>query len=293
MVRQRINGEIAVIDETSAVSERKLSMIYFIFFLICFTASAVGAICGIGGGVIIKPLLDAFDIMSVTTISFLSGCTVLSMSAYSVIKGRISNEIHISKKTGLPLAIGSAAGGFIGKGIFTYLSEVFTDANRIGTIQAICLLMITVGTLLYTINKQKIKTYHIESFAFSIMIGAILGILSAFLGIGGGPINIVVLYFFYSMGTKEAVENSLYTIFFSQLVSLGASVITGKIPPFSYPVLFMMILGGIGGGILGRLWNKRIEEKKIERLFIGLMFFMILINIYNICQFGFGFTSAA
>ena len=53
--------------------------------LIAFGASIVGAICGIGGGVIIKPLLDAFGIASVAEISFLSGCTVLSMSCYSVI----------------------------------------------------------------------------------------------------------------------------------------------------------------------------------------------------------------
>lgn len=29
-----------------------------VFFLVSFLASIVGAICGIGGGVIIKPVLD-------------------------------------------------------------------------------------------------------------------------------------------------------------------------------------------------------------------------------------------
>ncbi len=31
-------------------------MIYLIFLVVCFAASIVGAICGIGGGVIIKQL---------------------------------------------------------------------------------------------------------------------------------------------------------------------------------------------------------------------------------------------
>ena len=35
-------------------------MTTFIFLTISFLASTVGAICGIGGGVIIKPVLDAF-----------------------------------------------------------------------------------------------------------------------------------------------------------------------------------------------------------------------------------------
>ena len=55
-----------------------LSMVYVLFFIISFLASIAGAICGIGGGVIIKPLLDSFGLMDVKTISFLSGCTVLA-----------------------------------------------------------------------------------------------------------------------------------------------------------------------------------------------------------------------
>ena len=54
--------------------------LYFIFLAVSFFASVVGAICGIGGGVLIKPLLDAFGVLSVASISSLSGCTVLSMS---------------------------------------------------------------------------------------------------------------------------------------------------------------------------------------------------------------------
>ena len=49
-----------------------------VFFAVSLLASIVGSICGIGGGVIIKPVLDALDVMSVSCISFLSGCTVLT-----------------------------------------------------------------------------------------------------------------------------------------------------------------------------------------------------------------------
>ena len=38
-------------------------------FVVCLCASTVGGICGIGGGVVIKPLLDATGIMSVSTVS--------------------------------------------------------------------------------------------------------------------------------------------------------------------------------------------------------------------------------
>lgn len=38
--------------------------------------------------------------------------------------------------------------------------------------------------------------------------GSVLGIFSSFLGIGGGPINLMILSFFFSMDTKTAAFNS-------------------------------------------------------------------------------------
>ena len=57
---------------------------YVIYFLICLGASILGAISGIGGGVIIKPVLDSLGTLNVSTISFLSGCTVLSMTTMTL-----------------------------------------------------------------------------------------------------------------------------------------------------------------------------------------------------------------
>ena len=49
-----------------------------LFLLISFLASIIGSICGIGGGILIKPVLEMVGAASVSTISFLSSCTVLS-----------------------------------------------------------------------------------------------------------------------------------------------------------------------------------------------------------------------
>ena len=260
-------------------------MIYLIFLVVCFAASIVGAICGIGGGVIIKPVLDSFGVLDVTAISFLSGCTVLSMTTYSVLKNKISGESHVSMKTGLPLAIGAAVGGLIGKWLFSYVKSLSSDPNKVGAVQALCLLIVTLGTLIYTIYKAKIKTYKVENAIVCVLIGVFLGIMSSFLGIGGGPINLVVLFFFFSMSTKIAAENSLYIIFFSQIASLISTIVSGSVPDFQIGVLILMVAGGIAGGICGRAINKKIDEKTVDKLFIALMVLMIVINIYNIFKF--------
>lgn len=260
-------------------------MIGMLFFLICFGASIIGAICGIGGGVIIKPVLDSFGVLSVSSISFLSGCTVLAMTTYSVIRNKLSGKSQVEKATGLPLALGAAAGGLIGKYLFSYVKSLSSDSDKVGAVQALCLLIVTVGTLIYTIYKAKIKTYQINNRAVSVMLGMFLGILSSFLGIGGGPINLVVLFFFYSMSTKQAAENSLYIIFFSQITSLLSTIVTGSVPEFTVIILVFMAGGGIAGGICGRMINKKIEERTVDKLFIALMCLMIVINIYNIYKF--------
>lgn len=259
--------------------------LYVLFLLISFGASVAGAICGIGGGVIIKPVLDAFGVLSVSTISFLSGCTVLAMSCYSVAKGMMGKESLIDMRTGTPLALGAAVGGVVGKTMFQMLSAVLAEKEMIGAIQAGCLLVITFGTLVYTVKKDSVKTLHVENAVVCAVIGGVLGILSSFLGIGGGPINLVVLYYLFSMDTKTAAQNSLYIILFSQITSLLNTVFTKTVPEFSVLLLALMIGGGILGGMTGRNINRKIRESVVEKLFIVLMIVIIGINGYNVFQF--------
>lgn len=259
-----------------------------IFFLVSLCASIVGAICGIGGGVIIKPVLDVLHLETVSTISFLSGCTVLSMSCYSVGRAMLAGEKRVSLGTGTPLALGAAIGGLLGSKLFSSVKAMFEDPNRVGAVQAVCLAAITLGTLLYTVNKARIPTHRVENKLVCVAIGLALGCMSSFLGIGGGPINLVVLFYFFSMDTKTAAANSLYIIFFSQLFNLLSTLVTASVPPFRLPVLALMVAGGIGGGIIGRVVNRRIDEKVVDRLFIGLMAVIIFISLCNAWRYGAG-----
>lgn len=251
-----------------------------IYLLVSFGASIVGAICGIGGGVVIKPVLDLLQLGTVSTINFLSGCTVLSMSLYSVCKGMLRRESNVEFSTGTPLAIGAVLGGIAGKELFSAVKRVFANGEMVGGVQAIALGIITVGTLLYTIKKANIRTRHITSKALCVMIGLLLGIMSSFLGIGGGPINLVVLGYLFSMDSKTAAANSLYIILFSQLASLISTAFSG-FPEFEPVVLALMVAGGIGGGIVGRALNKKMDNQAVDKLFVCLMALIIAICVFN------------
>lgn len=259
-----------------------------LFFAVSFLASVVGAICGIGGGIVIKPTLDMFHLASVSTISFLSGCTVLSMSCYSVAKGMLAHDSQVDLKTGTPLAVGAAIGGVLGQNLFAAVKSLFEHAGMVGSVQAVCLFLITLGTFVYTLRKDSVKTLHVSSAAMSLVIGLMLGMVSSFLGIGGGPINLVVLSFFFSMGTKTAAQNSLYVILFSQLTSMATTVIRGNMPEFEPMTLMLMVAGGISGGMLGRKLNRRMDNQAVDKLFIALMVVIMLISLSNAWRYAQG-----
>ena len=118
-----------------------------LFGIVSFIASIAGAICGIGGGVIIKPTLDLIGWASVSTISFLSGCTVLSKRCYSVGRSMLSGEKSVDVKTGTPLAIGAAAGGVLG-GIVGRSINKKIDSKAVDKL-FICLMVVIIGISLW------------------------------------------------------------------------------------------------------------------------------------------------
>lgn len=260
---------------------------YAVCFLVAFLACIIGKICGMGGGVIIKPVLDATGVMEVAAINFLSGCTVIGMTCWSVGKSMVKRDSEIDLAVSTPLAIGAAVGGLLGKQLFSAVAGLFADANTAGGVQAGLLLVATFATLLYTVNKNRIRMLQVRSKPACILIGLGLGMLGTFLGIGGGPFNMAVLYFFFSMSTKVAAQNSLYVILISQTVGILATAFGSGIPMLSVWLLVGMVLCGVVGGEVGGRINKGLSEQRATRLFEASMVLVMAISCYNIYAFFF------
>lgn len=70
-------------------------MVNIMLLLIAFLSSVIGNICGVGGGVFMKPVVDLSGIASVSLASFLSGVTVLAMTGYSTFKNLSAKTIRL------------------------------------------------------------------------------------------------------------------------------------------------------------------------------------------------------
>lgn len=251
----------------------------FFSFLICLLATTIGGISGVGGGVIIKPVLDAASGMPVATVSFLSGCTVLAMTITSMLRSH-GDDVKVEPRRGTLLAIGAAVGGVVGKELFELVRAA--GGMTVSVAQQVMMIVLTLGVLAYTLKRSRIVARNVTHPVACICIGLILGLLSAFLGIGGGPINLAVLYYFFSMDTKTAALNSLYVILFSQIASFISTVLRGTVPEFEWSVLLVMVIGGIVGGNMGRSISKKLSNSDVDRLFFWLLIVITAISFYNL-----------
>lgn len=84
-----------------------------LYVVVILLANTIGAISGMGGGVIIKPALQIFNWDSVLTINFYSSVAVFTMAVSSTWK-QIKAKNAINKTCVVGLSLGSILGGIAG-----------------------------------------------------------------------------------------------------------------------------------------------------------------------------------
>jgi uncharacterized membrane protein YfcA len=247
----------------------------FIYFVIVFIATTAGAVAGVGGGVIIKPALDAIGQYNVETIGILASAAVFSMAVVATIRKWI-NGLTIDIKI-IMLAIGSIGGGLLGKEIFYALtSSVDTEIVKLIQASIIVVLMIMI------LFKDKMKRHSVDNILVVLAGGLILGLLASFLGIGGGPVNVAILYLYMGMDMKKAATGSIIVILLAQAAKLLSVALTVGYAAYDLSMLWYIIPAGILGGFLGSLLHVKINEKAVNIVFNSTVILVIIICLYNI-----------
>lgn len=253
-------------------------MITVIYGTIIAIATFLGAFVGLGGGVIIKPMLDLIGHDTIDVVNFISSCAVFSMSISSTIRHLIA-KTKINFKLIIEISVGAIIGGYLGTTLFDYLLSQFNNSLLKG-IQGIILGTLLLASVIY-INLKKRKSFNVKNPICVVIVGLSLGLIASFLGIGGGPINVAFLVLFFSMSMKEAAVYSVGTIFFSQISKLITTAATGSIPQFDIITLIVAIVCAVLGGIFGARLNKKSNEKAIKIVFTVFVAGISIVNYYN------------
>lgn len=250
-----------------------------IYLVIALFATVIGSLVGLGGGVIMKPMLQAVTILDPLSINVLSSVTVFFM-AMSTLYKRTKADRSLYKKQYLYLIIGSIIGGVIGNNIFDSFLSMFTNKNIVSLVQTIILIVLLTMVVFKHLYLDKLPKF--ESKAAMLITGIVLSIMSTFLGIGGGPINVPVFMGFLGAAILDATYLSILVIFFSQLSNIVVYLTTGTFGMIELTPLLVMVPAAVAGGIFGGRLSQTLEPKSVSKLFNITIISLIVLNIYNL-----------
>jgi uncharacterized membrane protein YfcA len=183
-----------------------------VYVVLTLLITAMGTISGMGGGVVLKPVMDLIGEYDAATIGILTGAAVFAMALASLIRNIIKKtEIMYGKAAAL--GVGAVGGGFAGQVLLDKIIESAGNDNFVKLVQNAVLGVLVLAVLIYTLIKNP-KRFQFQNVFIYLAAGVALGIFSAFLGIGGGPINVALLMFLFGMDIKKAAVYSLVTILF-------------------------------------------------------------------------------
>lgn len=251
-----------------------------LYTLVVFLATALGATSGAGGGSIIKPVFDGIGVDNATVIGLYSTVAVFSMCLSSIYKHRRIG-LAFNRKILYGLSLGSFLGGYSGDWLFRQVASHIPN-HRVIFVQSILLFIVLFLIFLFTRFEEHFPKFSLTRLPFIFLAGLFVGALSAFLGIGGGALNVVILVVFFTFTTKDAAPYSLAMIFFSKIPAIFQLFVTSPPMDFRWEVVPFIVFAALAGGNVGTRMNRYFSAKRIHFIYSGMMLSLLLLCLYNI-----------
>ncbi len=252
------------------------------YILAVFVGVSLGLIGG-GGAILTVPILVYLFAVKpdlATTYSlFIVGISSLIGSVKHYKQGNL--KVNAALSFGIPalvslLTIRKIILPKIPATIFTIGNVVITKNILLMIVFAV--LMIAASTSM--IRKTKSKTdEHQTQKSKLIFFGFLVGIVTGFLGAGGGFLIIPALVFFANLEMKQAVGTSLLIIACNALIGFGGDMINGVV--VNYQLLFSFSLLAIAGIFIGTSLSKKIDSNTLKPIF---GWFVLVMGLYIIAK---------
>lgn len=274
-----------------------MSVITFaiILFLGATLAGLVGSLTGLGGGVIIIPLLTlgfGVDMRFAIGAALVTSIATSSGAAAAYIKEGITNV-----RIGMFLEIATTIGAVVGALVAIYLNKVF-----IAILFGAVLIFSSLRTILrhtpeidyskinnkaadffklngsYTDKSGEVIDYKVTNVASGFSLMTVAGVLSGILGIGSGALKVLAMDTAMKIPFKVSTTTSNFMVGVTAAASAVIYLQRGYIDPgLAFPIVPGVLLGAfIGSRILPK------ANVRMLRLFFSVVIFVLAISmIYN------------
>ena len=220
-----------------------------------FAAGILGSMIGLGGGIIVVPVLTFFGFPPTLAASN-SLFAAFSNAVGSTIS--YSRQKRINYSLGLKLGLLSIPGTVLG----AYLSSDVTPG-----IFKILFGLVLVFSAAYIFLRKKIETQEKTltklMIVFVISASFFAGIISSFFGIGGGIVFVPLMVVGIGMTMKKAAPTSQFILLFASLSGIIVHSLLGH-PDFLQAG--MLSAGAFIGGIIGARISFNIKERSLQIL---------------------------
>jgi uncharacterized membrane protein YfcA len=220
-----------------------------------FAAGLLGSMIGLGGGIIVVPVL--------TFLGF-PPTAAASNSLFAALSNAIASTISYSKQKrieyplGIKLGLLSIPGTVLGALIST---DVAPDVFKI------LFGFVLIASAAYIFLRKKIetreKTISKQMMIFAIGASFFAGIISSFFGIGGGIIFVPLMVVGMGMAMKKAAPTSQMILLFASLSGVIVHSLLGH-PDFLQAGL--LAIGSFIGGLVGARLSIDIKERYLQIL---------------------------
>lgn len=220
-----------------------------------FAAGLLGSMIGLGGGIIMVPVL--------TFLGF-PPTAAASNSLFAALSNAIASTISYSKQKrivyplGLKLGLLSIPGTILGAIIST---DVAPDMFKI------LFGFVLIASAVYIFLRKKIetkeKTISKQMIIFVIGASFFAGVISSFFGIGGGIIFVPLMVVGMGMAMKKAAPTSQMILLFASLSGVIVHSLLGH-PDFLQAGL--LAIGSFIGGLVGARLSIDIKERYLQIL---------------------------
>lgn len=241
-------------------------------------AGLFGSVLGLGGGILIIPMLTlVFGIPMREAIGVSLVCVIATSSgAASLFVKRQLCDIRLGMTLELATTLGAIAGGIVAGVMEPRLLSVLFSA----------LLMYTAWSMLRkraeTENpgdlNQAGESYRSTRLPLGMGASFLAGNVSGLLGVGGGVVKVPVMYLLMRVPLKTALATSNFMI--GVTASAGAFVYfsRGEVHPL---VAGSTMLGVFLGATFGSRLLPRIKTKFLKRLFVLVLFYLSLEMLFK------------
>ena len=251
-------------------------MVTVLLLILGFFAGVLGALTGIGGGVLLTPILALYFDIPIRQAVGTSLVAVITTSA-------ASSSVHLQRHTtdirlGMTLELATA----FGAAVTAYLVGYFNRNVLEGIFAAFLLYSsITILTKRGKVQMQDessaavdpgvIPPYEPRRYPLGLAASLVAGALSGLLGIGGGPIKVPVMYIFMNVPLMVATATSNFMI---GVTAAASAIVYYRRGDILVQYAAPLAVGVFLGSLLGARQAPRVHTKVVVYLLVGVMFYL-------------------